>query len=91
MCFLGGGSYVLAATFGLSVNAILWTFRFLVLLLPPVVAWVVYRLCQELSARDGVPTAAVERVRVREVPRRLLRGAGSRVLADERTEPVAGD
>ena len=33
--FLGGAADVLAATFGLSVNAILWTFRFLVLLLPP--------------------------------------------------------
>ena len=57
ICFLGGAADVLASTFGLSVNAILWTFRVLVLALPPVVGWVVYRLCRELSARDGVPTA----------------------------------
>jgi len=67
--FLGGAADVLAATFGLSVNAILWTFRFLCLLAPPVVGWVTYRLCKELSARDGVPTAST--VTVREIPGRL--------------------
>jgi hypothetical protein len=60
---------VLAATFGLSVNAILWTFRFLCLLAPPVVGWVTYRLCKEMAARDGVPTAS--KVTVRESARRL--------------------
>jgi ubiquinol-cytochrome c reductase cytochrome b subunit len=69
--FLGGAADVLAATFGLSVNAILWTFRFLVLLAPPVVGWLTYRLCKELSARDGVPTGS--RVTVREIPGRLRR------------------
>ncbi len=72
VCFLGGAADVLAATFGLSVNAILWTFRFLVLLLPPVVGWMVYRLCKELSARDGVATAS--HVAVRDIPRRLRHG-----------------
>jgi hypothetical protein len=71
VCFLAGAADVLAATFGLSVNAILWTFRFLALLLPPIVGWIVYRLCMELSARDGVPTAS--RVTVREIPGRLRR------------------
>jgi ubiquinol-cytochrome c reductase cytochrome b subunit len=69
--FLGGAADVLASTFGLSVNAILWTFRFLVLLAPPIAGWFAYRLCRELSARDGVPTAS--RVAVREIPRRLLK------------------
>ena len=96
--FLGGAADVLAATFGLSVNAILWTFRFVVLLLPPVVGWMVYRLCKELAARDGVPTAS--RVTVREIPRRLRRGTpagpGDRATggADEGAEtpePAAGD
>jgi ubiquinol-cytochrome c reductase cytochrome b subunit len=73
VCFLGGAADVIAVTFGLSVNAILWTFRFLVLFLPPVVAWVVYLLCRELSARDGVPIASP--VTVRQIPRRLRRGA----------------
>jgi ubiquinol-cytochrome c reductase cytochrome b subunit len=67
--FLGGAADVLAATFGLSVNAILWTFRFLCLLAPPVVGWVAYRLCKELSARDGLPTAS--KVAVRQIPGRL--------------------
>jgi ubiquinol-cytochrome c reductase cytochrome b subunit len=71
ICFLGGAADVLASTFGLSVNAILWTFRILVLALPPVMGWVVYRLCRELAARDGVPTAS--RVTVRQIPGRLRR------------------
>jgi quinol---cytochrome-c reductase cytochrome b subunit len=85
VCFLGGAADVLAATFGLSVNAILWTFRFLVLGLPPVVGWLVYRLCRELSARDGVPIASP--VTVREIPRRLRRGeAPDEERAEERAE-----
>lgn len=71
--FIAGGSDVLAATFGLSVNAVLWTFRFAVLLAPLVVGWVTYQLCKELSARDGLPTASP--VAVREIPGRLRRGA----------------
>jgi ubiquinol-cytochrome c reductase cytochrome b subunit len=70
--FLGGAADVLGATFGLSVNAILWTFRFLCLLAPPVVGVVTYKLCKELAARDGVPTASG--VTVREIPGRLRHG-----------------
>ena len=73
--FLGGAADVLASTFGLSVNAILWTFRILVLAVPPIVGWVTYRLCKELSARDGLPTAS--QVTMREIPRRLLRGGAA--------------
>jgi ubiquinol-cytochrome c reductase cytochrome b subunit len=69
--FLGGAADVMAATFGLSVNAVLWAFRFLVLVAPPVVAWISYRLCRELAARDGVPTASA--VTWREIPGRLRR------------------
>ena len=79
---------MLASTFGLSVNAILWTFRFLVLLLPPVVGWIAYRLCKELSARDGVPTAS--RVEVREIPRRLRHGAEPEPEDEPETEAAAG-
>ncbi|HET6832906.1 MAG TPA: ubiquinol-cytochrome c reductase cytochrome b subunit [Acidimicrobiales bacterium] len=75
ICFVGGAADVLASTFGLSVNAILWTFRVLVLAVPPVVAWVTYRLCKELSARDGLPTASP--VTMREIPGRLLRGGAA--------------
>jgi ubiquinol-cytochrome c reductase cytochrome b subunit len=69
--FLSGAADVMAATFGVSVNAILWAFRVLTLLAPPVVAWITYRLCRELSARDGVPTAS--QVTWREIPGRLRR------------------
>ncbi len=72
ICFVGAASDVLASTFGLSVNAILWTFRILVLAVPPIVGWVTYRLCKELSARDGLPTSS--QVTMREIPRRLRRG-----------------
>ena len=77
ICFTGAASDVLAATFGLSVNAILWTFRGLVLAVPPVAGWFTYQLCKELSARDGVPTAS--RVRVREIPGRLRRGTAETI------------
>jgi hypothetical protein len=50
-----------------------------------VVGWLVYRLCRELSARDGVPIASP--VTVREIPRRLRRGeAPDEERAEERAE-----
>lgn len=70
--FLGGAADVLASTFAVSVNAILWTFRFAVLLAPPVTGYVAYKLCKELSARDGVETASP--VRARDIPNRLRHG-----------------
>ncbi len=84
--FLGGAADVLGATFGLSVNKILWSFRFAVLLLPPVAGWVAYRLCKELAARDGVPTGS--RVTVREIPGRLRHGPPPSASDDE-SEAVA--
>jgi ubiquinol-cytochrome c reductase cytochrome b subunit len=77
ICFVGGAADVLASTFGLSVNAILWTFRVAVLAAPPLVGWFTYRLCKELSARDGVPIASP--VTVREIPGRLRRGPSTQV------------
>jgi ubiquinol-cytochrome c reductase cytochrome b subunit len=73
VCFMGGGADVLAQSFGLSVNAVLWSFRVGLLLAPPLAGWVTHRLCKELAARDGVPTAS--QVRIRDIPRRLRRGA----------------
>jgi quinol---cytochrome-c reductase cytochrome b subunit len=73
VCFLGAGSDVLAQTFGLSVNAILWTFRVGVVVAPLVVGRVTYAVCKELAARDGVPIGS--QVRVRDIPTRLRRGA----------------
>ena len=72
ICFFGGASDVLSSTFGLSVNAVLWTFRIALIVVPPIAAATTYRLCRELSARDGLPIES--RVAFREIPRRLLSG-----------------
>ena len=69
--FLAGGADVLSTTFGLSVNAVLWSFRILLFVLPVVSGWVTYKLCKELSARDGVPIGS--KVNLREIPGRLFR------------------
>jgi ubiquinol-cytochrome c reductase cytochrome b subunit len=70
ICFFGGASDVLSSTFGLSVNAVLWTFRLALFVVPPVAAAITYRLCRELSARDGLPIES--RVQFKEIPARLL-------------------
>jgi hypothetical protein len=49
-----------------------------------VVAWVAYRLCRELSARDGVPTAS--RVMVREIPGRLRRRSRALTAGESATD-----
>ena len=71
VCFLAGASDVLSTKFGLSVNAVLWSFRILIFVLPVVSGWITYVLCKELSARDGVPIAS--KVGMREIPGRLFR------------------
>src|SRR3954451_22335058 len=72
ICFFGGASDVLSSTFGLSVNAVLWTFRVALVVVPPIAAATTYRLCRELSARDALPMESP--VPFRDLPRRLLRG-----------------
>jgi len=72
ICFLGGASDVLSTTFGLSVNAVLWTMRFALFVVPPVAALATYRLCNELAARDDVPVAT--KVYWRQIPTRLRHG-----------------
>jgi hypothetical protein len=69
--FFGAASDVIASQFGLSVNAVLWTFRIAVFVLPPIVATFTYRLCKELCERDGVPIDSP--VRFRDIGPRLLR------------------
>ncbi len=51
--FLAGGSDVLSTTFGLSVNAVFQAFRIMLVTLPVAAGWATYRLCKELSLRDG--------------------------------------
>lgn len=69
VCFLGGAADVISVTFGLSVNAVLWSFRIAVFVLPPLVGWATWALCRELSARDGLPLRS--KVRFRDIPSRL--------------------
>jgi ubiquinol-cytochrome c reductase cytochrome b subunit len=70
--FFAASSDVLSVTFGLSVNAVLWSFRVALFVLPPLVGWATWALCRELSARDGLPTRS--RVRFRDIPGRLAEG-----------------
>ena len=69
--FFGAASDVIAERFGVSVNAVLWTFRIAVFVLPPIIAMFTFRLCKELCERDGV--AIQSRVTFREIGPRLLR------------------
>jgi ubiquinol-cytochrome c reductase cytochrome b subunit len=88
ICFLGGASDVLSTTFGLSVNAVLWTMRFALIIVPPIVAFAAYRLCKEMAARDGVPTAS--RVAWRDIPKNLRHGPPRATLdAQNGAEPEA--
>ena len=73
ICFLGGSADVIATTFGLSVNAVLITFRGAVFVVPVVAAVLTRKLCIELCARDGLPTES--RVELRQLLTRLRRGA----------------
>ncbi len=59
--FLAGGNDVLAARFGISVNAITWALRIMVLTLPPLTFLLAWRLCKELQARERAqpPSVAV--------------------------------
>ena len=57
---VAGSSDVIAVTFGVSVNAVIWTLRTALLVLPPIAGLVAARLCVELQRRDAAaPPAAV--------------------------------
>ncbi len=55
--FSGAAADVIASTFQVSVNRVLITLRVLVIVVPVVAGLITYRLCKELSARDGLPVA----------------------------------
>ncbi len=44
---------VIATVLELSLNAVLWAFRILAIVLPPITGFVAYRICIELQRRDG--------------------------------------
>jgi ubiquinol-cytochrome c reductase cytochrome b subunit len=81
VCFLGGSADLISATFGLSVNAVLITFRVALFALPVMSAMVTYRLCRELCARDGLPMES--RVAFKEILSRLF----TRAPATEQPDP----
>lgn len=57
---------VLATTFGISLNAVLWGCRVALIVVPPLVALTTYRLCKELQLRDeDAGVAPPERPRIR--------------------------
>jgi ubiquinol-cytochrome c reductase cytochrome b subunit len=70
VCLLGGAADVIAATLGLSVNAVLESFRVAVFVVPLASGWATFRLCQELAARDGLPVLPAR-------ARGVRRGGGS--------------
>jgi len=49
--FVAGGNDVLATTFDLSVNRLVWLLRLALFIVPLLVAWATYRLCRELQRR----------------------------------------
>jgi ubiquinol-cytochrome c reductase cytochrome b subunit len=53
--FIAGGNDVLAAHFDVSVNAITYTLRVLVFVLPALNAFIAYKLCKELARRSPLP------------------------------------
>lgn len=53
--FLAGGQDVIAAWLDLSVNAVAWTFRGLLLALPVVVGFLAHRWCSGLAAGSSPP------------------------------------
>ena len=79
--FLGGAADIISTTFGLSVKAVFWTFRVAVVALPPLAAWVTYRLCVELSRRDGLPMGS--RVTFGQIMGRLRHGAPDSVTSPD--------
>ena len=52
MLWLGGGNDIIATHFSLSINAITWTFRVLLFVLPPIVFVLTRRVCLALQRRD---------------------------------------
>jgi ubiquinol-cytochrome c reductase cytochrome b subunit len=64
---ISGAGDVIAHTFHLSTNAMIWAGRIGLLLLPPVVYWITYRICLGLQQHDrevlayGVETGIIRR------------------------------
>ncbi|MEZ5115502.1 MAG: ubiquinol-cytochrome c reductase cytochrome b subunit [Candidatus Nanopelagicales bacterium] len=52
LLWIGGGNDIIATTFDLSINAITWTLRILIFVLPPIMFVITKRICLGLQRRD---------------------------------------
>jgi ubiquinol-cytochrome c reductase cytochrome b subunit len=52
LLWIGGGNDIIATHFDLSINAITWTLRVLLIVLPPIVYVITRRVCLSLQRRD---------------------------------------
>lgn len=52
LLFIGGGNDVIALTFNLSINTLIWFLRIAVIVLPPIAFLVTRRVCIALQRRD---------------------------------------
>ncbi|WP_412540288.1 cytochrome bc complex cytochrome b subunit [Longispora sp. K20-0274] len=65
--FLSGGNDVIAQHFDISLNAMTWAGRILLLLAPPAAYWITYRICLGLQQHDrevlvhGIETGIIKR------------------------------
>ncbi|HKY77037.1 MAG TPA: ubiquinol-cytochrome c reductase cytochrome b subunit [Acidimicrobiia bacterium] len=89
VCLLGGAADVIATTLGLSVNAVLESFRVAIFVVPLACGWMTYRLCVELSARDGLAVTVRGRLRPGDGSEPRTRRATSR-RSRRRAEPTPG-
>ena len=66
--YLAGGNDIIASTFRLSINALTWTFRVTLIVLPPIAFYLTRRLCLGLQRRDselahhGIETGRISRL-----------------------------
>ncbi|HXX91619.1 MAG TPA: cytochrome bc complex cytochrome b subunit [Acidimicrobiales bacterium] len=54
LLFCASSTDVLANFFEVSLNTVLWTFRIVVIVIPPIVALVTYRICLDMAGVPGI-------------------------------------
>jgi ubiquinol-cytochrome c reductase cytochrome b subunit len=65
---ISGGNDVIAETFNLSVNSMTWAGRIGLIVVPPILYWLTYRLCLSLQRSDherfghGIETGVIKRL-----------------------------
>ena len=68
VCLLSGGNDIIADKFDISLNATTWMGRIGLLILPPLVYWITYRICIGLQRADrevlehGIETGIIKRL-----------------------------